>query len=42
MGLASKLLNHWMHADRRAEALQELLSIYPQCNFQVRLWDGFV
>jgi len=42
MGLASKLLDHWMPADHHAEALQELLSVYPQCNFQVRLWDGFV
>jgi cyclopropane-fatty-acyl-phospholipid synthase len=42
MGLASKLLHHWMPGDHRAEALQDLLSVYPQCDFQVRLWDGFV
>ncbi len=42
MKLASKLLSRYTILDHKADIIENLLAVSPECNFQVRLWDGFV
>jgi cyclopropane-fatty-acyl-phospholipid synthase len=42
MGLAAKSLQSRTVRDDRAAILRNLLADYPQHDFQIRLWDGFV